>query len=85
MVAFTHTIACAQGLHARPVALTCRCAMDHESTVVLRARGLEAEARDMIAVMALDARCGDVLEVTVEGPDEEETAAAFKALFAEVL
>lgn len=85
MVAFTHTIASPQGLHARPVALTCRCALDHESAVTVRCRGNEADARDMIALMALDARCGDELAVQVEGPDEAAAAAALQQLFAEAL
>lgn len=85
MVSFNHTIAARLGLHARPVALVCRCALDHESTIKVSARGLDADARDMISLMALDARQGDVLDVTVEGPDEAEAADALRQVFAEVL
>ncbi len=85
MVSFVHTIVSAQGLHARPVAALCRCALDHQSAITVLCRGNRANARDMIDLMALDARCGDEIEITVEGPDEAAAAEAVRALCDQVL
>lgn len=85
MVAFTHVIASPQGLHARPVAMICRVALDHASRLTLAVGDATADASDMIALMALDARRGDTVEVRIEGPDEEETAADLRRVFAEAL
>ena len=78
MVSFHHTIASAQGLHARPVAVICRFALDHASKIELSCRGEVADASDMIGLMGLNAVMGDDLEVRVEGPDEGETAQALR-------
>ena len=85
LVTIQHTIGSAQGLHARPVALICRCALDHLSDIELACRGRKADARDMIALMGMNAAAGEVLDVTISGPDEEQTATALQKILKESL
>lgn len=85
MVAFTHVISSPQGLHARPVAQICRVALDHVSDITLTVGDTVARASDMIALMALDARRGDTVEVLVEGADEQEAAEMLRGIFSESL
>ncbi len=85
MIAFHHVVASAQGLHARPVALICRCALDHASKIELVCRGKSALGTDMIALMGLNACKGDDIELRIEGPDEQETADALRAVLQESL
>lgn len=85
MITVSHVILSPQGLHARPIAQLCRCALDHASAITVATHGNEADARDMVALMGLDARAGDELIITVEGPDEEPCAAAVRELCATAL
>lgn len=85
MIEFTHVISSFMGLHARPVALIARCALDHASSITLFCRGQMVQATDLIGLMGLDARRDDTLTVEVDGPDEEETTRELKAIFQEML
>ena len=74
MIAFTHTISTPQGLHARPVVVICRAVRDHQSTVTVSLGERCASGSDMIGLMGLDGRGGDVLTFEIDGPDEDELA-----------
>jgi len=73
-VKFQHTITEEMGLHARPAGLLVRKAKSLPCTVTVACREKSCEATKLMKLMCLEARQGDVLDVTVEGP-EEETAA----------
>lgn len=62
------------GLHARPAAEVVRIARGCSLQTTLAGRGKTADAKSILAVLALGVRQGDDLEVTVEGgsPAEEE-------------
>ena len=81
MQEFTHVIADAAGLHARPVTQVVAAAMAWQSAVSVSCRGRSAAGTDLMGLMGLDARCGDELAVHVEGPDEDEAAKALRAVF----
>ena len=85
MITFTHVIAGAQGLHARPVAEIARRALDCQSLVTISVRDRSTDAKDMVGLMGLDARCGEAVEVTVAGADEESAAATMQAVCKEFL
>lgn len=76
MVTFSYTVRGAEGLHARPVAALAAAARAWESEIRIAAGARCASARDLMGLMALDARCGEELTVTVAGSDEEAAAAA---------
>ena len=81
MVQFAHVIEDAEGLHARPVAFIASEAHRWISTARVSCANGTADATDLMGLMGLDARCGDELTITVEGPDEEAAAAALQKVF----
>lgn len=81
MVSFTYTVQSAQGLHARPVVEVAKVAGSCRSAVTVAKGDLAADAADLMGLLALDARHGDELTVTVEGPDELRVADALRAVF----
>ena len=52
---FKYTIKEEQGIHARPASFLIQEARTYESRITLRVKGKEADASNIIAVMALDA------------------------------
>ena len=81
MVSFSYTVRGAQGLHARPVVEIAQVASTCQSTVTIACNGDTSDAADLMGLMAFNARRGDTLEVTVDGPDEQATAEALRAVF----
>jgi phosphotransferase system HPr (HPr) family protein len=64
-------------LHARPAADFVRTAMKFESDIVVAANGREADAKSLLAILALGARRGTTLRLSAEGDD---SGAALEAL-----
>ena len=63
------------GLHARTAGELVKLVNGFSSRVTLEKAGKEADASRLFAVMALCVRQGEVVTVTVEGPDEERDCA----------
>ena len=51
---FSYTIKEEQGIHARPASFLIQEARTYESRITIRVKGKEADASNIIAVMALD-------------------------------
>lgn len=66
----------AHGLHARPAAQLAHAAKAHVGPVTVTANGRSANAKSVVALMALGTRFGDKLDIRVEGEGAEETADA---------
>ena len=64
-------------LHARPAADFVRAAMKFESHVTVSANGRDADAKSLLAVLALGAKRGTTLRLSAEGDD---AGAALEAL-----
>lgn len=60
------------GLHARPAALLTRCLQGLDARVTVRHGTREADAASVLALMSLDARHGDTVELLASGSDAEE-------------
>ena len=73
------TIGFEHGIHARPAALLAASLKSLAADVRLALRGREANARSTVALMALEARHGDEIEIRASGPD---AALAVSALIA---
>ena len=58
-------------LHARPAADFVRAAMGFEAQIVVRAGGQEANAKSLMAVLALGAKAGTPLGLRADGPDAD--------------
>lgn len=83
---FIYTVQDANGVHARPAGLLVKAAKALDSTITLEnAAGKSAVATKLMAVMGLGIKKGDTVTVTVEGVDEEASAAAMEKFFSENL
>ena len=83
---FIYTIQDANGVHARPAGLLVKAAKALDSTITLEnAAGKSAVATKLMAVMGLGIKQGDTVTVTVEGGDEETSAAAMEKFFSKNL
>ena len=60
------------GIHARPAALLAQACTDLKSAVTLECNGNEASGKNVLQILGLHAAKGSILNITVEGPDEEE-------------
>jgi len=70
------------GLHARAASKFVSEAGHFRSQVRLRHRGDWVDGKSIMAVMMLAAGCGSVLEVEIDGRDEDAALAALEALVA---
>lgn len=85
MVTFTHKISDPNGLHAQSAAHLARFCTGRGCGIRVACKGSAADGRQLMGLMKLRAKCGDVLEFRVEGLKEEETAAELKTLAGELL
>ena len=69
-------------LHARPAARFVRMAMGFECSIVVGAGEKEADAKSLLAVLALGARRGTLLRLAAEGSDAASAVDALAACVA---
>ena len=81
MKKFEYVIKDEIGIHARPAGLLVKEAKNLESKIMLVKDGKSAEATKLMAVMGLGVKCGQNVEVTVEGADEDAAFDAMKTFF----
>lgn len=81
MKTFAYTITDEVGIHARPAGLLVKKAKEFQSVITLGKSGKTAAATKLMAVMGMGVKCGDTVNVTVEGADEETAAAAMEEFF----
>jgi phosphocarrier protein len=70
------------GLHARPAAQITMLARKFEGDLVLEKDGTQANAKDLLALLALDCPQGTRLVLRATGPQAQEAAVALVSLFA---
>ncbi len=80
MRSINHVLRDPSGLHARIAAAIVAEAQRWESDVTLISRGVRSDASDVMGLMLLDVREGDIVAFEVEGADEDEAAAALEQL-----
>ena len=78
---FEYTIKDELGIHARPAGMLGKEAKKYQSKITITKEGKTAEASKLMAVMSLGVKCGQTVQIAVEGPDEEEAAAGIQAFF----
>lgn len=76
MKSFTYTITDKLGIHARPAGMLAKTAKALDSTITVTKGEKTADAAKLIALMALGAKCGDTITITVSGGDEEASEKA---------
>jgi phosphoenolpyruvate-protein phosphotransferase len=81
----TVTIALRHGLHARPAAMLANRAKTFAAQVSLNAHGRSANARSVVAIMALGVRHGDGLTIQAIGSDAPQAVAGVVAALEEAM
>lgn len=85
MVTFTFTVKDEVGLHARPAGLLVKEAAKCSSKVTIRKGEKSGDAKRIFNIMGLAIKCGEEVEMVVEGDKEQEEAAALEAFVKENL
>lgn len=67
------------GIHARPAGLLVKEAMKYESKIMITKDSKTAAATKLMAVMSLGVKCGDTIQIEIEGPDEDAACQGMKA------
>ena len=78
---FEYTIKDELGIHARPAGMLVKEAKKYQSKITTTKEGKTAEASKLMAVMSLGVKCGQTVQIAVEGADEEAAAAGIQAFF----
>ena len=81
MKKFEYAVRDEVGIHARPAGLLVKEAKKYESKISITKDGKSAEATKLMALMGLGVKCGDTVEVTVDGADEDTAFEGIKAFF----
>ena len=86
MKEFTYTITDPLGIHARPAGLLAKAAKAYADTTVTVAKdGNAVKASQLMKLMSLGVKQGNVVTVTAEGPQEDAAIAAMETFFKENL
>ena len=85
MKTFTYTVRDEVGIHARPAGMLVNKAKSFESAVTVKKGEHTADAKKLFSVMGLGVKCGDTVEITVEGADEATAIEELKNFFTENL
>ncbi|MBQ9437168.1 MAG: HPr family phosphocarrier protein [Lachnospiraceae bacterium] len=64
------------GLHLRPAGILCKEAMKFKSHITFSFRDTTANAKSVLSVLGACVKCGDEIQFSCEGPDEQEALAA---------
>lgn len=83
MKEFTFTISDPQGIHARPAGLLVKEAKKYESKITIAKGARTGDVKKIFAVMALGAKQGEEIKITVDGADEDTASAAMEAFLKE--
>lgn len=81
MRTFQYVIKDEVGIHARPAGLLVKEAKKYVSRITVSKDGKSAEATKLMAVMGLGVKCGQTIDITVEGADEDAAYEGIKEFF----
>ncbi len=68
------------GLHARPAALLVKTTGKFKSEIFISKDGYKVNGKSIMGVMTLAAESGSLIEVFIDGPDENEAMTALEDL-----
>ena len=78
-----YTVKNSLGIHARPAALLAQACTNFKSAVMIECNGNVASGNNVLQILALHAAKGSVLNITADGPDEEEAIAKIQEVLKE--
>lgn len=86
MKEFTYTVTDPLGIHARPAGLLAKAAKAYaDTTITITKDGNTVKATQLMKLMGLTVKQGNVVTVAAEGPAENEAIAAMQKFFEENL
>ena len=74
-----YTIKDPAGIHARPAGMLVKEAKQYESRIQLQKDGKKVSAANLIGIMGMGLRCGDQVEIFIEGSDEDTAEEGIQA------
>ena len=83
MTGFDYTLKNPMGLHMRPAGMMVKRLSEVPCEVMLRCGGRSANAKRILSVMALAAKCGETVTVEVTGENEQAVAEELQLFFKE--
>ncbi|MGN0433802.1 MAG: fused HPr family phosphocarrier protein/2-hydroxyacid dehydrogenase [Bilifractor sp.] len=81
MKSLQYTVKTSLGIHARPAAMIAQACTALKSEVVIECDGEVASGDNVLQILKLHAAKGSVLNITAEGPDEEEAIEKISDVF----
>lgn len=81
MVSATVQVQNTLGLHARPIAKLVKAFSANPAKITIIRGERTADAKSIYDMMALGAKCGEILHVSVDGENEAQTLQAVVELF----
>ena len=85
MKKFSYTITDPVGIHARPAGILVKAVKPFASTCTITKGDKSVDLRKLMALMGMGIKCGDTVEVTIEGADEDVAAETIEKFFKENL
>jgi phosphocarrier protein len=76
---FSYTIKDEVGIHARPAGNLAKLAKTFSSTITLEKDGKSVNVTKLMMLMGMGIKCGDTVNFTIEGEDEEIAAKEIEA------
>ncbi len=71
MVSKVVTVINDAGLHLKPAAAFCTEALKYQSTITFTFQNTTANAKSVLSILGACVKCGDEIEIVVNGEDEE--------------
>ena len=85
MKSFEYTVKDELGIHARPAGMLVKEAKKYESKITITKEGKTVDVTKLMMLMSLAVKCGQTVEVSVEGADEETAVVEMQKFFEENL
>jgi len=76
MKTFSYTIKDEVGIHARPAGLLAKLAKTFSSTISIEKDGKSVNVTKLMMLMGMGIKCGDTVNFTIEGGNEDASAKA---------
>ena len=85
MISYRYVISNSQGLHASNSMSLSRAASDYQSQITMTSSKGDANCKNVLALMSLNARQGETVVLNVDGPDEKQAAGFLNGLLRTIL
>lgn len=81
MKQFSYTITDPVGIHARPAGILVKAVKPFESKCTITKGEKTVDLRKLMALMGMGIKCGDTVDVKIEGPDEDTAFETIEKFF----